>query len=297
MDDLRGRADIVAMPAAGHGVGSLGAIVWWELNGPVKTAELIDALKTRGIVDHLPIGPTPAQALWRAAESQVGPCLGQPGSQILLRPLRVRGAWELVREAYDEPSGHNRYEWLVRGGYSDLGVELEHNMEVDRGLADSVRGIFPVALSRLSTADVSSWLLVYTVHWLDVVGLRARGGFYFIPADKVGLWSDIVGAIRSCSSHEFHAIPAVRSDEALEALLDSVVREAEGRMRVIESHLMEGNPSARGLRSAAQSAQEVRDKVERYLRRLGVEQPKLVERCENLAGAVQAALLLAEGKR
>lgn len=265
--------------------GAAGLIVWWELHGLTAVEDIEDALDGTGFTP--PSSPSLVMALQRAAKRAL------PTNRHLLRPLR-RGVWEVVLEtvvpASDGEREHLKHE-RVLSGYVEDGQAV---VEGDDALRTEVLSKVGFYQRVLTPEDISSWLL-WRASALHAVALRQRGGFYFIPADLVVPWRRLVAAVRSASEHSLWELPAMRTSEAVEAVLTAVRLESEARVAELERWLAEAgdDASTRGLNAATRETDAVRAKVSHYTKLLGREMPDMVARLEKLTGAVQAARLAA----
>ena len=287
-------SDVIAVQDGGP---TTGIIVWWELAGNVVLTEMLEALADQCLDDSwAPPPPTLDRALQRAALS----CC--TGGREMLRPLSRRGRWEIVHEkvVHTQDDDFNEIETLehravVQGWAEPDGSDNRqpHIRIVDDSagpkLRQAILGKVQYYENLLTHDDISMWLLwVANSTQVRSVSLRQRGGFYFIPNASVPFWRSIAEAVRDCSGHSMFEIPAMRSDEAVEAVLYSLQRESVAAFKELESYLA-GETSTRGLNSCERRVELIRAKVKHYVDLLGVEQPKLTEQLDRLRGAITAA--------
>lgn len=294
---------LIAVPDALGDVA--GIIVWWELTGFVGYDDLAEAAELHGVAEaELPELPGCSTALMRAAAAST------IDKRQLLRPLKKRGSWEIVQETVVErgldneegkPTTRERtsHESLVVGWVDrDLNGQLLPYVEAQNDAGDVIArrilACYPGFKHALSTSDVSAWLIYLAEKRCSGVGLRARGGFYFIPRDCVDYWRAVVTTVRACSGHQLMEIPAMRTEEAVEAILGAVRKEAELAFSELETYLEAGVISTRGANAYTRQMQDVRAKVQRYADLLGVAQVDLLDRAEQLAGVLQSAHLAAQ---
>ena len=285
--------NIVTVPEAMQE--TAGAITWWELGGNSIMEDLEDALDAEGLTDDWikPSAPSLTVALSRAASSALS------SKRHLLRPLSKRGHWEIVYEmVFRTPTGTEtlRYRTIVQGHVAkENGVETPRIriVDVDAGpdLKTAILSKLPLYQSTLCVSDISSWLLgIASSSLVSTVSLRQRGGFYFIPKDQLDFWNRVSRALQAASAHRVYGIPAMQTEEAVEAILSSLQREADTAMAEIEDYLA-ADVSTRGLNSSIRKLSEVKAKVVRYSGLLNVQQPALLDQAEQLTGLVQAALI------
>lgn len=290
--------DLMLVP---DGSGTAGIVIWWELAGPVAIEDLREALEAEGFgASHMPESPSTMTALWRAAQAAAA------GSRQMVRPLSRRGSWEIVFEkvVVDEESFEEHLEhravvrgWVTRVDGAEKASVKSLDDEIGRGIAELIASSVPRYESVLAPSDVSSWLLdLASGREVQSVSLRQRGGFYFVPQGSVEIWRRIVRAVRAASSHWFGEIPAMRTDEAVEAILRSLRREAETAFGELEQYLAEGETSTRGLNSSERKLDALRAKIQSYAELFEREQPDLLDEAERYLGAVAAARVVEVGE-
>ncbi len=265
------------------GLGLAGAICFWSLSGTMSLEDLQDSWAAEELdPKFLPVIASPANALGRAVAVAAD-------KRTLVRPLK-QGLWEIITETIVETddgprTGHThecRVE-LVAGTPSV--TPAEHRLA-----AGILRG-FAFHRTRLTHMDVSAWLSVTVARMADSVGLRDRGGVYFVPADRVDLWRRVTRAVEAASANRIFEVPAVKTDGAVEAILASVRRDAEFELQELETY-MAGDVSTKGLNSMDRRASATRAKIAHYAALLGATLPDLNQRLETLTGAVVASRLL-----
>ncbi len=277
---------IVAVVDSSHE--STGTITLWHLSGQVTHAALSDAWRDAGLDEELlPSVVTPKRALSRAVNDLKGP-------RRLIRPLLNHAGFAVV----DEMAVEGDQEKLdhVQTCTVKLSAETGRPTVEPAGhlLVHSIEHAFDAHMAGLSQTDISVWLTDLAKK-LKAVALRESGGIYFIPRPNVQAWKQMIGALREASSHVVIEIPAMRSDEAVEAILDSVMREVESEVVHVEDELSEGSLGSRGITSRVAHASVVEEKVAFYEDLLGTRLDSLRERLAqlqaNLAGAALKASL------
>ncbi len=207
-------------------VPSAGLITWWRLSGDVDYAELTDAWGRAhiGFETRLPNLPSPSVALART----VGTLKGR---HRLVRPYK-RG-FALVKEDEVEEGGEPTLDYDV---LALIDVDQVGRLRVSgcaKEAADlllsQLQATFDAAQNTLTSADISSWLTTMVVAF-DAVGLRDRGGIYFIPQPFADLYSRFCLMLESVSNHQVHHVPAMHSDDAVRAILDAVRAEFDGEV-------------------------------------------------------------------
>lgn len=276
-----------------------GGITYWSLSDDVQLEALRQSLEMEGIDEALwPSAPSLEQALTRSAHNAV------QNKRQLVRPLANRGAWAFVQEKLvnDEPV----YETLLVGrvkrveGLETLVIELGSGIDPDSptGLAaqairENIRGGVDKAQGILVPTDVSNWL-VGVLRALQSVSLRDRGGIYFVPRDRLETWRLLTGVLRAESKHTVFEIPAMKTEEAVEAILTSVASEMTAELAELEDYLI-GETSTRGLNAAERKLSATREKLTHYVGLLGRALPDLSARLEQVVGSLTAAQLVKRG--
>lgn len=262
-----------------------GAIVWWRLQGDTELQELAEAWDREDLdPDHLPRPPTPRRALARAVRSQQGP-------RRLARPLGGHRGWALV----DESPGDEDLEYRTLLTARLDGLVLSVRGSVDVVARETVSSAYAHYTSVLTTRDVSQWLSAL-IQQVSAVSLRGTGGIYFVPRDQLDEWRRAAGALRAASDHQVHEIPALRSEEAVAAVLDALSREADRHLAGIEGDLDCEDLGAKALRTRAARCDRLREKVETYEQLLDRSLEQLRGRIGGLKAGVVAAALLAEAE-
>lgn len=289
--------EVMAVPDAMRD--SAGLMVWWELSGNVALEDLYEALEQSGFPESArPVPPSMEIALSRAVASAL------TSKRQLLRPLSRRGSWEVVLEqvasielADGSKTERCSYSSRLRGSVERSGrgdgspVPLLDGPDED--LKRQTLEKLPYYQKVLTPDDFSSWLLT-RANALAAVTLRVRGGFYFVPRDRVEGWKRVVDVVRACSDHRMNEIPAMRTDEAIEAIITSVRAEALRSVEALEEYLKQDEVSTRGLNSAERQAAATREKLGHYCGLLGRSVPDLEARIEKLSGAIQASRIIAK---
>lgn len=286
-------ASLVALDGYEH---AAGAIVWWDLSGEVDIMDLDDAWsEIEGAPELLPAVPSTMACAKRAADKAVR------SRRELVRPL-TRGAWDFQIESVviSQPGEAQeaeilQYETAVKIRVDDktasfvaVGDQDRFATEEHAAICEIIRHNFEHYRGVLTATDVSTWLLMLLSRHVHAVSLRNRGGMYFVPVDQLPFWKKIVGVLRTVSNHELHEIPAMRSEETVEAVLSSVRREAEEAMAEMEKYLA-GDLSTKGLNSTERRATEVQAKVAKYAKLLGEEMPDLELNATTILGTVSEA--------
>jgi len=276
------RANVVALTAP---VEAAGAVIWWHLSGCVSLHSLSQAWKDRGwSPDDLPEVPSPKTALRRALRAQ----------ESKTRFVRqVEGGWALVEQRQVPDSSDPAFVILLLAGLGeDDRPAFARGDETGPELEAAVGAAFDLARIELEPADVSSWMVWYGLK-LSAVPLRDTGGLYFIPAQTLAQWHELATVVREVSRHTLCEIPAMRSDEAVSAILDAVQREAQAEAEAMEAELAKGI-GERAINTRLERTEAVEKKISLYEDLLGSKLETLRSRLSVLRSNLSLALLSSE---
>jgi hypothetical protein len=274
--------DLIAVP---EGLSTAGAIVFWRLMGGIDAFALEARWKDLGLSEkNLPKMPRLETALRRAVKDQ--------GQQHLLVRTLSRGKWALVRER--EAFGTLEYDQECRMSLDASGEVISEPAE--SSWAAPVQLAFAQEKRSLSTNDISTWL-VRRVEGLNAVSMRDTGGIYFLPQAAVATWHKIVDCVRGASNHKLFEIPALKSDEAVDAILDALTREAEQMSKRMEEKLTGVDDlGERAFTTQARLAKEMFAKIVSYEDLLGRKLDTLRNQMGELQVSLAAAALAAVSK-
>jgi len=262
---------------------SCGAVVWWRLSGEVPVDRLAAAWQLRGLdPDLLPGEPSPAKRVRRAVDQVARARLGRH----LVRPLVGPSSWAVVDETATADDLDYRIAFRARLDGDDL--------EVDGPVqyAEQLRDAYEHHRAHLSSNDVSKWLLDAMAR-LRAVGLRQGGGIYFVPRDRVPELRTIASVLADVSGHEVYEVPALKSDEAVRAILHAVLDEADQELGRIGREMEDGELGERALKGRQRRCGDLLDKVADYERLLGESMDGIRERVTGLQAEIVAAALAA----
>jgi hypothetical protein len=261
---------------------AVGAIVLWRLSGDIAYSKLQDAWYERGLDDKLiPQLPSPQVALHRAVNEQ-------RESRRLVRPLDRHEGWAIVQERASKDDLDYRVALKVK---LDIVQRPQFDPD-DHPLVHEVRAQYERFLNTLTQPDISVWLSRF-VQKLNAVPLRDTGGTYFIPQMSVQMWKDYTAAIEVASAHVCHEILALKSEEAVEVILDALTEETRGESEKMRRELPK--LGARGLQARLERCEEQERKIEAYEKLLGTQQEKLRANLKKLKASIGAAMLVASG--
>jgi len=269
-----------------------GAIAWWRLSGATDHDKLTAAWLAAGLnAEDLPLPPTPEQGIRRALKEQ-------EEKRVMARPLAAKGSYALVVEKLvsDGGSGELEYQTTFRVKVDLTGLitfDPDGHTAGNLPMAakqEEIRAAYIRHVAALSQGDISSWL-VDLAYKVKAVSLRDTGGIYFVPAPQLEQWHTIVNVLRACSGHQMFEVPALKSSEAVDAILDAVTTEAMDEISKLEAALDSDSMGARGLKNRSERAASMLAKLKSYEALLGKGTASINEKLEQLqVDLAQAAL-------
>jgi hypothetical protein len=201
-----------------------GGIVYWSLGGSVDVGALKQEFENVGLDPSLlPVVPTESVALKRAVQAR-------SEHRLLARPVNRGKTWLLVKES---PNGSD----------ADYAIETKASLESgqlvvssNNGVGDEIRSAFDHALSHYDPSDIASWL-VRIAYNCKAVALRPRGGVYFVPRENIDTFNKFISVLSASVAPEcsVYRIPALQSDEAVQAILAAIEEEATAAIAEIEA--------------------------------------------------------------
>lgn len=284
----------------GDNIQDAGTITFWRMKGDTDAAALEQVWTAEGLdPEDLPSLPTDTVACRRAVHEQ-------RNASTIIRPLRRRNepdGWAIVSETTDRTVHHVPTLHVLPNRIGQLTFETPDGDAVipsppgiTRGdVHDTAREVseaYERHLSKLSSNDMSMWF-VHTVRTLDALGLKDTGGVYFIAKPFVPTWERMVRCIRTATPHEVSLIPAMRTEEAIDAILSSLESEAQAEAEAMFEEVASGELGGRALKTRADRCDAIRRKVAQYERLLGRALPTLHERLTELSGSLAAAAMVA----
>jgi hypothetical protein len=293
-NESRPSADnVIALPQGMAGA-STGAVVWWELTGNVNHAKLVEAWEEQGLdKELLPDLPSAKVALTRAVDDVVR-------ENAARKKHRVSDANWLVFDVKPSQEKNKKAEFIE---VFDASLNKDKSAPVvtlrddaDPTLSKQIRDRFFVHQSRLEATDIGTWLSTKMLGKVDAVSLRNRGGIYFVHKEQVETFSKIKAALTKVSTHLVFKMDALKSDEAVEAILHAITSEAKQQADDIENVLDKGGVGPRAYKTQRKHAEEMIKKVEVYENLLDKKLDDLRERLADLAASSMEAAMAAEAE-
>lgn len=236
-----------------------GAMVWWRrCEAAADYDELCEVWEDTGLDEKLLLSKTsPEHALKMTVRDEAN-------RRRLVRPLERGTGYAIVNET-------------AKG--DDLAYDIKLTVKVvDKDTLDVQPPSHPRAgtltaewqrnKGRVSPTKMTAWL-VKLITACDSTSLRDTGGIYFVPRTRLDDWRTMADVVREVSGYSIFEVPALRSGEAVEAILDAVTREAEAEVEAITADLDEcvngdGEYGKRRLRTRETRCTAMIEKVTRY---------------------------------
>lgn len=260
----------------------VGSIVWWSLRGDVNRDQLQAALRLAGSSVDAPPEVSQVVALSRAMAAAAKLFSAETHQ-------RKRGSWLLVHHPIEDG--------LAKRLTYDVRAEAELRsgvLEIAAAYPDetTVREAYAAARANLSVIDMGGWYCDQLTR-LGAIPLRERGGFYFLPRAGQVEWERIVSAVHSSSEHRIERMPAMRSADAVDAIIRALTADTAGECTKLQEALDNGVGS-RALAARERDAANLLVKVASYEAMLGASLDTLRNSVEEMRGAVCVARLSAD---
>ena len=213
-----------------------GASISWELVKKVVTDELREALAAAG-VDFMPEDSSPASALHRMMQDMF------QNRNNLVKPVPNPNRSKLP--AYGvlpkEESANKKVAFVESWA---CGLDKDGNGEVSllfsesapQNAKDDVEVLYPAALATLGGTEISVWLVAFVKTVLKGVPTIGGAGTYFIGPEEVKTWRTLREVLHPYGAR-LYEIPAMRSEQAMECVLESVKKYTETAMEELKEDL------------------------------------------------------------
>jgi hypothetical protein len=236
-----------------------GAIVYWRLSADTNGDDLNNALTDHGVApEHHVRMPSPRAALHRAVkEFAKGP--------VFMRAGRKAGGLYLVEQVTGDEGPEFE---VVLEARLNLAGQPQFSKHEDRYSESELNARYWHHVFHLGTSDISSWL-IEQAGLCDALSLRDTGGVYFVPRHSLDAWRARTDALDAVSHCRVHLVPAMNSNEAFDAVLQSLLDECVAFTTQLDDDLTCGDLGARALRNRSEQAVTFLDKLDRYGKLLG----------------------------
>ena len=253
-----------------------GAVVYWALSGDLDLAKLATEWAAADLpMSWLPSAPSAKMALGLAAKALQ--------SRSLLVRQDPKGGWTFVTEAgtLDE-QGKAQLSYdvgprMFLGGDDGVTLVLEmvdgtNPTEMAVALHHKVLLSYDQNRSTVANRDISAWLVALASK-LNAVSLRDHGGVYFVPRTTIDTFRAARTAIKACSAHSIFSIPAMKSADAVAAIIDAVTREAQ-ELVVETQTLLIDDLGSRAAQTRIAAVEKLLEKMASYEKLLGITMAK-----------------------
>lgn len=256
-----------------------GAVTYWRLEGTVNHAALCDALTAAGLnLTFFPPKLSAEAALARGMETFKGNGSVFAGRKTLVQKHKKSNSWAIgtmAEKETDEGFGFtNACRIFLDEEGKIQGRQLEDPTFTYTKLNETVEAAevaYVVALTHLNTVDISAWLVSLATK-LSGVALRDRGGIYFIPKTHTETLKKIQTVLKAISNNILYTIPAMKSAESIQAILDAVTSEISDEITAIESELND-ETGRRVIKNRIDEVSAMVKKVAGYEELLGLKMP------------------------
>lgn len=237
----------------------IGASVFWELADEVDHASLCMELESAGI-EHYPPKATDGAALLRylTKRHRERDKLVKPAKHPLLLKEVAYGVF--VRS--DQIGAHNdgfELHWTVGLKSGQDGQQPAERLCFSWGSEEMVMETqlgFTEALETLGGSEQSAWLTAFVKNVLKGIPFANGAGQYFIGPDKVPAWRQLKGVLAPFGI-VLHEIPAMRSEQAVSAVLASLKNYVDSMSSKMEEELDKYETA----RSTGKSTRDVQARV------------------------------------
>lgn len=276
-----------------------GAMIFWRLSSGAHYARLLAELRANGVLSALhPAPPTPAAVLNRVLNDRYA------GRNCLVRPLAKGTGYAIMPRLDVEGRPEFKTSWSVQISVAaNKAVELTFSDDAPEAEITPVEDGVSVGLTKLGDNEMSSWMSQVVKH-LQAVSMRESGGVYFIPAAHVETWRAINKSVRArCPGMQLYEVPVVRTEQAIEAVLESLTENIAKEVALASNHVEELETKRNGgtkiqqrsVDGVTQKLGELLQKVKRYEAVLGVGLEGLQKQVEAVQTQVGIAFLPAGG--
>jgi len=273
-----------------------GALVWWSLSGHFEVARLREQLLAAGWQEDdealaLAKPTTPGMAFRRAA-MDLQERRTTVDTRTLVRPLKERQTYAIVTEVVGagRAMGHQVATTAWAATDSD-GRIVPFTEPVNDAIQAHLEARSTFHQANWEPGDAGYWL-TSLANLLGGVPLRDRGGFYFIPAGpQLDRWKALTSCLEKASNHRVYSVPAMKTDDAVRAVLDAVAREAEDAAAKFEEELIDEKLGPRAWAGRVEECTNLAAKVQRYETLLDGDLSRLRDRLERLHGQLAVAAL------
>lgn len=266
-----------------------GAIVMWSLDGSVAYDALAASWSNSGLnAQDCPEQPSPRATLRSvmgafAKRNRIVRPVGE-GQLGLVEELVVDRSAKI--ENGEEPLEHRTL--AVARILADESVEVSAK---DADLAKDIVESYTTARNFVGVTEFSMWLTTMVQSRFSGVPLRPRGGVYFVPKSHLADLQALASVIETNSNHKLYRISALRTSEAVEAILDAVVREAEELVTDISEDIETSKINKRGGKTRKEALESMQKKLSDYEKLLNSRREDMHSKLEQTEANLAVAIL------
>lgn len=264
-----------------------GAAVWWRLSGDTDLSKLHDAWENANLPGKL-LPPFPS--LPRALAHAVGDVKEK---RLFPRSLPGERGWALVREIVEGPK--------VLRHSTELMIEVADRQKGqllftpdDHLMVPQVIEKTNYHLEHMSTGEMGAWMAHTVIQSLFGVPLRDTGGFYFVPQPGMEMYELVTETVKSASGHSFYSLPTMHTEKAVEAILASVMEEANAEAESMEKDIASAADELgnRARKTRQRRCGDMLEKLAQYERLLNVSLDDMRNRVENLQAVLTGSQIV-----
>jgi hypothetical protein len=258
-----------------------GAVVFFSTKDGTDRPKLKQSLATMGLEKFCPEERTTLSALKVALQELYG------SPKTLIRPLDTNereGFCVIEEERGAEGNSYSTTMCAYLENDQVLYIGLDHGVTVSERTA--------LAKQNLPAISVSN-MLVKLIEDLGGTALREAGGIYWLPENKLTSWGQISRIVEKCGPNTVYVLQHLKDENAIRAVRDAIVREAESESRQIEREINESEVGERYLQSRVDRAIKISQKIAKYEELLGVGLEAIKENLSRVEDAAAKAVLLA----
>jgi len=259
-----------------------GAFVWWRLSGDMNIMSLEATWAENHLKEPMPSKPSFQVALRRAVNEQAN-------RRRLIRPLpKDQSGYAIVDESPDHEKTLN-YDIACKVYFERSGkVAISGGSDVMRS---EILAAYERHLSTVSASDVREWLTGVIIPTVLALKLRDGGGVYFIPQPTLAKFRAIVRCVKWSSDHAIFAVPAMKTEDAVEGIIDALRHESETTLQKLKEDLDKGELGVRALKSRLDACAQQEKKLTQYELMLGRKQMGISNDLHMMRSSLMEAML------
>lgn len=271
---------------------AVGRVVFWSAGGDVALPALVAALASAGSKAIPPEPVSPKVALHRAVEAVAD----QVGCDALLleappaddpKKQRKRGDWAIVRKPTQRTGATgDEVAYPIVASARVNGTILHVDAPSPFAGVELLHTTYEAARNVLASNDVGTWLCA-KLRALDALPLKPNGGVYFVPKDRVPQWDLLVSALAKVSTCTVHGIPAMRTQDAVDAILAAITAETRSECTKLAEDI--ASIGGRALETREGETNKLLSRLERYEGLLGTRLDDLRAAIDETRSAVATA--------